>query len=135
LCLQKEEKRKAEMKQELQKDSFAKEKTKEWESQRERRLSQLPPEPGAGSPDVIHVVLRSTGGERLERNFFTSDKLQTLYDFALKCKDIPQSYALATNYPRKVLQLGDNGGPLLEDLGLGKKCVVFVKDLTEDDDD
>ena len=61
--------------------------------------------------------------------------LQTLYDFALKCKDIPQSYALATNYPRKVLQLGDNGGPLLEDLGLGKKCVVFVQDLTEDDDD
>jgi hypothetical protein len=54
----------------------------EWESQRERRLSQLPPEPGAGSPDVIHVVLRSTGGERLERNFFTSDKLQMVVGIA-----------------------------------------------------
>ena len=42
---------------------------------------------------------------------------------------------LATNYPKKTLKLDDTGGPLLADLDLGKKCIVFVQDMTEDDED
>lgn len=39
-------------------------------------VSRLPPEPEVGDPQAIHVMLRTPGGERLERRFSTSDKLQ-----------------------------------------------------------
>ena len=39
-------------------------------------VSRLPPEPEAGDPQAIHVMLRTPGGERLERRFSASDKLQ-----------------------------------------------------------
>ena len=39
-------------------------------------ISRLPPEPEVGDPQAIHVMLRTPGGERLERRFSASDKLQ-----------------------------------------------------------
>ena len=39
-------------------------------------VSRLPPEPEVGDPQAIHVMLRTPGGERLERRFSASDKLQ-----------------------------------------------------------
>ena len=41
-------------------------------------VSRLPPEPEPGDTQAIHVMLRTPGGERMERRFFASDKLQVM---------------------------------------------------------
>ena len=43
---------------------------------RSHRASLIPPEPLAADPDVIHMVIRVPNGERLERRFRGSDKLE-----------------------------------------------------------
>ena len=43
---------------------------------RSHRASLIPQEPLPSDPDVIHVVIRMPSGERLERRFRGSDKLE-----------------------------------------------------------
>ena len=40
------------------------------------RMSRLPTEPEANDPEAIHVMLRMPDGERMERRFLPSDKLE-----------------------------------------------------------
>ena len=41
-------------------------------------------------------------------------------------------FTLITNFPRKELRTDSEGGPLLDELGLGKRCALFVQDSTDD---
>jgi len=68
----------------------------------------------------------------MERRFFASDKLQSVYDFALTCDQLPHHLTLVTNFPRKELVCDADGGPQLQELGLGRRCILFVQDNSED---
>lgn len=52
---------------------------KDFEVEKALRVSRLPPEPQAGDPAAMQVVLRLPSGYRLERWFRSSDTLQVYY--------------------------------------------------------
>jgi len=58
---------------------------------------------------------------------------QSVYDFAYSdgSDQLPRQFTLATNFPRKDLRPDSNGGPLLEELNLGKRCALYVNDDTD----
>ena len=60
--------------------------------------------------------------------------LQSVYDFAYTADSdkLPHQFVLITNFPRKELHPEADGGPLLKDLDLGRKCVLFVHDVSDD---
>lgn len=101
------------------------------------------------------MLLRLPSGQRLERRFSETDKLevykykkfkslwpnsllslilQSVYDFAYTAEgdELPHKFVLITNFPRHELHTDSDGGPMLKDLSLGRKCVLFVHDVTED---
>lgn len=92
--------------------------------------SRLPPEPEAGDLTAMQVLLRMPSGHRLERRFRNTDKLQSVYDFAYtdESGQLPKAFTLVTNFPRKELVTASDGGPLLHELDLGKRCALFVQD-------
>jgi hypothetical protein len=54
-----------------------------------------------------------------------------VYDLAYSYEDIPRSFTLLINVPRRELHCDELGGPTLDQLELGKKCLLFVHDNTE----
>ena len=60
------------------------------------------------------------------------DSLQSVYDFAYtdESGQLPMSFTLITNFPRKELVTDSDGGPTLDELKLGKRCALFVQDDT-----
>lgn len=56
--------------------------------------------------------------------------LQCVYDFAYtdQSGQLPRTFTLVTNFPRKELVTGADGGPCLQELNLGKRCALFVQD-------
>ena len=58
---------------------------------------------------------------------------QSVYDFAMTCEQLPHHLTLVTNFPRKELVCDGDGGPQLQHLGLGRRCILFVQDNSEDD--
>ena len=57
--------------------------------------------------------------------------LQSLYDFAYTSDNVPQRFTLVTNFPKKELHCCEDGGPALDQLALGPKCVIFMKDESD----
>lgn len=53
-----------------------------------------------------------------------------MYDFAHadESGQLPMSFTLVANFPRKELVVASDGGPALEELKLGRRCVLFVQD-------
>jgi hypothetical protein len=49
---------------------------KDFQAEKARRPSLLPPEPESGDPTSMQVLLRLPSGHRLERRFRISDRLQ-----------------------------------------------------------
>jgi len=56
--------------------------------EKETKLVSLPPEPNEGDKGIIQVVFRLPNGQRIERRFNQTDKLQIAYDFLDSRKDI-----------------------------------------------
>ena len=67
--------------------------------------------------------------------FFTppSSPVQSVYDFAYTAErdQLPHKFVLITNFPRQELHPSSDGGPALGELGLGRKCVLFVHDVSD----
>lgn len=59
--------------------------------------------------------------------------LQSVYDFVYSQEEVPKLFSLVTSYPRKELLCENGGGPLLNELNLGRKCLLFVHNKTEED--
>ena len=80
-----EEKRKQKQLQELQeKENKANEERlkKEKLEEAERKKQQLPNEPDEKDPLACHIVFRlPVSGERVNRRFLKTDKIQLIYDF------------------------------------------------------
>jgi hypothetical protein len=78
---------------------------------------QLPPEPSIQSRNVTHIVIRMPTGDRLERRFLTTDKLQLLKDFVeSKAFDyqLPPQYEIVNTFPKQTfsdlsITLGEAG--------------------------
>lgn len=124
-----------EVKEALEREREEMEQKKEAEFAEEVRVrrSRVPPEPDTSAEpgEVVLISFRLPNGERLERRFLTSHKLQALYDFAYTSDSVPRKFTLITNFPKRELHTGENGGPLLSDLALGRKCVIFMKDESD----
>lgn len=56
--------------------------------------------------------------------------LQCVYDFAFtdESGQLPMTFTLVANFPRKELVVTKDGGPTLKELNLGKRCALFVQD-------
>ncbi|BBH03509.1 UBX domain-containing protein [Prunus dulcis] len=93
---------------------------------RQEKALSLGSEPEKG-PNVTQVVVRFPTGERKERRFDSSAKIQTLYDYvdSLGCLDV-ENYSLVSNFPRVVY------GPeklllSLKEAGLHPQASLFLE--------
>ncbi len=55
---------------------------------------------------------------------------QSVYDFAYtdESGQLPLTFTLVSNFPRKELVIASNAGPTLEELNLGKRWALYVQD-------
>lgn len=89
----------------------------------------LPPQPQAGDPESISIIIRMPDGSRYNRRFRKGDQLKVLFDFV----DVesngqivkPASYQLVVPYPRKVLDASLHGS--LAEMGLVDNQVLNVQ--------
>lgn len=110
----------------------------------ERRKIELPEEPAPGSADAARVVFRMPlSGERVERHFLRSDKVQLLYDFVDhlqnedKCKfegveHYTDKYRLVQPMPRKNYE---DKHATIEEAGLFPRGAMLQIQQIEDEED
>ncbi|XP_071451650.1 FAS-associated factor 2 [Hetaerina americana] len=95
--------------------------------------TRVPEEPSADDPEAVHVVIKLPTGKRLERRFRLRHTLQSLYYYVFCHPESPDSFEIATNFPKKVLQcMPTESMPsvqTLEEAGLRRGEVLFVYDL------
>jgi hypothetical protein len=91
--------------------------------------AQLPAEPPADAPNAVHLVLRTPSGERLERRFLGSNKLQILKDF-IDSKSIdmnlPEHYEIVCPFPKKTF---NNFDITFEEAGLVGRSLLAIQSL------
>lgn len=96
-------------------------------------VSRVPDEPSSDDPEAVHVVIKLPSGKRLERRFKHSHTLQALYYYVFCHPDSPDSFEIATNFPKRILNCmpSENGECIqtLEEAGLRRGEVLFVYDL------
>ncbi|XP_051138214.1 plant UBX domain-containing protein 10 [Andrographis paniculata] len=93
---------------------------------REEKARSLGPEPEKG-PDVTQVLVRFPSGERKERRFHCSARIQSLYDYVdcLGCLEV-NGYRLVSNFPRTVYS-EDKFSLSLKEAGLHPQASLFVE--------
>uniref|UniRef100_A0A0V0G8G6 Putative regulator of the ubiquitin pathway n=1 Tax=Triatoma dimidiata TaxID=72491 RepID=A0A0V0G8G6_TRIDM len=91
--------------------------------------SQIPEEPPSNLPDTLSVVFKMPSGERIERRFFRTHTLKDIYNFIFCHPSSPDSFEIATNFPKRTLQCETEGEKTLVEAGLGGREVLFVYDL------
>lgn len=93
---------------------------------REEKALSLGTEPEKG-PDVTRVLVRFPTGERKERRFHSSARIQSLYDYvdSLDCLEV-ESYSLVSNFPR-VVYGPEKQSLSLNEVGLHPQASLFVE--------
>lgn len=91
--------------------------------------SQVPDEPAPSHPEAVSIVFKLPSGDRLERRFLISHTLKDIYHFVFCHPDSPDSLEIATNFPKKILNIEEDAATTLESAGLKKREVLFVYDL------
>lgn len=93
-------------------------------------VSEIPDEPAADHPDVVKMLIKLPGGQRLERRFLKSQSTKYLYLFVFCHPDSPDEFDIATNFPKKVVHCKpEDNPPSFEEAGLGQSTTLFVHDL------
>jgi len=93
---------------------------------RNNKASALGAEPEKG-PDVTHVAFRLPNGERRERRFKSTTKLQALFDYVESVGIVgTEKFSLVSNFPRKVYG-NDNLEATIEEAGLHPSSSLFVQ--------
>ncbi|KAL5972292.1 hypothetical protein ACLOJK_041545 [Asimina triloba] len=82
---------------------------------------------GKDAAMVTQIQIRFPNGERKERSFLCTDKIQSIYRF-IDSLDLPgmASYRLISNFPRKVYGL-EQMGITLKDAGLHPRASLFIE--------
>lgn len=65
--------------------------------------SKLPPEPMEHDENIVRLVFKLPDGTRVKRNFFTTDKVRTLYWFVFSIDKAPLQFKMTTNFPKRDL--------------------------------
>lgn len=100
---------------------------------RERLLKTLPAEPDASDAKAIRIGIRLPHGERMDRYFLKTDRLQSLFDYVFCNNQCPHVFKLVSHYPRQEFELDcENEVRTLEDVGLTTSATLFVQDMTEE---
>uniref|UniRef100_A0A0D6QSY1 UBX domain-containing protein n=1 Tax=Araucaria cunninghamii TaxID=56994 RepID=A0A0D6QSY1_ARACU len=96
------------------------------EKRRQEKAVALGVEPEKG-PNVTQVLVRFPNGERKERRFHSSAKIQTLYDYvdSLNCLHT-EKYSLVSNFPR-VVYGPDKYDLSLREAGLHPQASLYVQ--------
>lgn len=95
----------------------------------ETKAARLQPEPAAGTPGVVSVMVRMSDGSRISRRFHQTDALQAVFDFvdvqhqAASIK--PETYNLINSWPRKTYKFDAPG--TLADAGITSDTALFVE--------
>ncbi|KAK6626449.1 hypothetical protein RUM44_008922 [Polyplax serrata] len=95
-------------------------------------LDRIPEEPSSSHPDAVQLVIKLPCGARLERRFLRDHSLQDVYNYVFCHPSSPDTFDIATNFPKRSLQCtSQNGEPVktLAEAGIKKKEVLFVYDL------
>jgi type I site-specific restriction-modification system R (restriction) subunit len=89
----------------------------------------LPPEPSINDANTTHVVVRMPNGDRIERRFLSTDKIQLLKDFIDSKSidfDLPDQYQIVSTYPKKTF---NELGKTFSDYNLTGRILVAVEIL------
>ncbi|XP_050534297.1 FAS-associated factor 2 isoform X1 [Daktulosphaira vitifoliae] len=89
------------------------------------RISQ---EPSCEDPGSLTIVFIMPGGIRVERRFSDISPLSNVIDFVFCHPNSPDSFEIATNFPKRVLSTEERNKTLKE-VGLQKREVLFINDL------
>ncbi|KAL8053777.1 hypothetical protein ABFX02_05G096200 [Erythranthe guttata] len=91
--------------------------------------ASLPQEPTADDENAVTLLLRMPDGNKCERRFLKSDKLQCLFDFIDVGRVVkPGSYRLVRHYPRRVFS-DEESTSTLHELGLTSKYEALHLEL------
>ncbi|KAK9505605.1 hypothetical protein O3M35_009617 [Rhynocoris fuscipes] len=91
--------------------------------------SEIPEEPPKTVTETMSVVFKMPSGERIERRFYKTQTLRDIYNFVFCHPSSPDSFEIATNFPKRTLQCDSQGDMTLVEAGLGGREVLFVYDL------
>ncbi|CAI5513418.1 unnamed protein product [Closterium sp. Naga37s-1] len=118
-----------EAEQQRQVERAAAEKAAVVERRRSEAMGRLGEQPEKG-PDTTQVLIRMPGGERKERRFLSSDRVQALYDYvdseALGSLLPSHHYLLVSNFPRTVYD-AEKRSKTLQEAGLHPHASLFVQ--------
>ncbi|XP_031094960.1 plant UBX domain-containing protein 10 [Ipomoea triloba] len=93
---------------------------------REEKARSLGPEPEKG-PDVTQVLVRFPTGEREGRRFYSTARIQSLYDYVDSLGSLEMdSYKLVSNFPRTVYG-SDKLEMSLKEAGLHPQASLFIE--------
>lgn len=94
-------------------------------------VNEIPEEPESSHPEVVRILIKLPGGQRLERRFLKTHTLRDLYLFVFCHPESPDEFDITTNFPKKVLEckLEDPNSPTFQEAGLGQSSMLFVHDL------
>ncbi|KAL0275366.1 UNVERIFIED_CONTAM: hypothetical protein PYX00_003230 [Menopon gallinae] len=95
-------------------------------------VDRIPQEPAITDPESVQLVIKLPCGARLERRFLKTHSLRDVYNYVFCHPSSPDSFEIATNFPKRSLQCtSQNGEPVktLEEAGIKRGEVLFVYDL------
>jgi len=111
----------------------ARRKEEEKEMRIAEKLSSLPEEPAEGGEDVVLIIIRLPDGNRLERRFRNTDKVQVLYDY-VDTKDVEfdkTTIRYDLMQPRPFVVLEDKEKTINEYFEGSNHEVIHIRELTE----
>ncbi|KAG8224448.1 hypothetical protein J437_LFUL003171 [Ladona fulva] len=131
-----QEEREKEEEEQRKREEALQEEQRRIEEIRRRKIewaTRVPDEPSPDDPEAVHVVIKLPSGKRLERRFRLGHPLQALYYYVFCHPDSPDSFEIATNFPKRVLNCmpteNEESTQTLEQIGLRRGEVLFVYDL------
>lgn len=97
------ERQRAAEEEEQRQQKVLEELAKERANERERKKAFFTTEPDASKGAVARIALRLPNGQRLDRKFYQTDTLQTVYDY-VDIQGLYDNFSLTTSYPARTLE-------------------------------
>lgn len=96
--------------------------------QKIERVLEIPTEPAPNDSDAITLLFVLPNGLRLERRFRRTDELKDLHLYVFCHPESPDSFAIATNFPKRTLET-ETSNVKIQLAGIGNREVLYVYDL------
>lgn len=96
--------------------------------QKIERVLEIPAEPEPNDTDAITLLFVLPNGLRLERRFRRTDELKDLHLYVFCHPHSPDSFAIATNFPKRTLET-ESSNVKIQSAGISNREVLYVYDL------